>query len=456
MKKYVALLLLVFITQFAVSQNIGIGTTTPHPSAMLDVSSTAKGFLTPRMLKSQRDLIASPATGLLIYQTDNTSGFYFYNGTGWVQLAGGGSSNYWSQTGNNIFNNNAGYVGIGTNKPVSLLTLKTPLYERGITHIRDSSFENGLDSIVFAESIDYTAANIGTTTNHQLNLTTNGINRIQILPTGEVNLSNGGTTNFAKLNVVTGNNSYGISQIGDGGNILSTRIGGVSAGIGTFSNTAMRLFCNSVSAMYIAAANGNVGLGTDSPVDKLTVVSPAGQYGITHTDGNVSVSTLTTGNQGYIGTKSNHPFGIYAGFNIGLTVATNGNVGIGTSTPTNKLEVNGNICATGSIASCSDIRYKTNLLPVSNVLSSLLALNPIYYNWKKDFKGYTDQRQIGFSAQEVEKMYPEMVQTDANGYKAIDYSRLTPVLVEAVKEQQKEIEVLKAKMERLEKFILQK
>ena len=120
------------------------------------------------------------------------------------------------------------------------------------------------------------------------------------------------------------------------------------------------------------------------------------------------------------------------------------------------MEVIGNICATGSIASCSDIRYKTNLLPVSNVLSSLLALNPIYYNWKKDFKGYTDQRQIGFSAQEVEKMYPEMVQTDANGYKAIDYSRLTPVLVEAVKEQQKEIEVLKAKMERLEKLIIQK
>ena len=455
MKTHFLLIVALVVSEWVLSQNVGIGNTTPNASAMLDITSTARGFLSPRMLQAQRDLIASPATGLLIYQTDNMPGFYFYNGAGWVQLAGGAGSNFWSLTGNNIFNNNFGYVGIGTDNPVSLLTLKTPFYERGITHIRDSSFSGGLDSIVFAESIDYNTANIGTATNHQLNLTTNGISRIQILPTGEVNVSDVGTTNFAKLNVVTGNNSYGISQIGDGGNILSTRIGGVSAGIGTFSNTAMRLFCNSVSAMYIAANNGNVGLGTDSPVDKLTVFSPSGQYGVTHTDGNVSVSTLTTGNQGYIGTKTNHPFGLYAGFNIGLTVATNGNVGIGTSTPTQKLEVNGVVCASGFIA-CSDIRYKTNLLPVSHVLASVLALNPIYYNWKQDFKGYTEQRQIGFSAQEVEKLYPEMVQTDANGYKAIDYGRLTPVLVEAVKEQQKEINELKARMERLEKLLGEK
>ncbi|MEP7108582.1 MAG: tail fiber domain-containing protein [Ferruginibacter sp.] len=187
-------------------------------------------------------------------------------------------------------------------------------------------------------------------------------------------------------------------------------------------------------------------------MEKLTVVSPAGQYGITHTDNNVSVSTLITAGNGYIGTKTNQPFSLYAGFNIGLTLATNGNIGIGT--PTHKLEVIGNICATGAIGACSDIRFKTNLLPVSNVLSSVLALNPIYYNWKKDFQGYTDQRQIGFSAQELEKLYPEMVQTDANGYKANDYSRLTPVLVEAVKEQQKEIDELKAKLEKIEKMII--
>ena len=92
--------------------------------------------------------------------------------------------------------------------------------------------------------------------------------------------------------------------------------------------------------------------------------------------------------------------------------------------------------------------------PVTNGLTAVLALHPIYYNWKKDFsdKGFTTQRQIGFSAQEIEKHFPEMVQTDSRGYKAVDYSRLTAVLVEAVQEQQKQIDGLKAESEELKKL----
>lgn len=66
---------------------VGIGTNTPDPSAQLDVSSTERGFLPPRMTTAQRNLIASPATGLLIFQTDNTAGYFFYDGTAWVGLA---------------------------------------------------------------------------------------------------------------------------------------------------------------------------------------------------------------------------------------------------------------------------------------------------------------------------------------------------------------------------------
>ena len=66
---------------------VGIGTT-PVASAALQVSSTSQGVLLPSMTLAQRDLIATPATGLLIFQTDNSPGYYFYNGTAWVALGG--------------------------------------------------------------------------------------------------------------------------------------------------------------------------------------------------------------------------------------------------------------------------------------------------------------------------------------------------------------------------------
>ena len=63
---------------------VGIGTTSPDSSAALDISSTNAGLLMPRMTMTQRDAIATPATGLMIFQTDNTSGYYYYNGSAWV------------------------------------------------------------------------------------------------------------------------------------------------------------------------------------------------------------------------------------------------------------------------------------------------------------------------------------------------------------------------------------
>ena len=72
---------------------VGINSTgsPPHGSAILDVSSTAKGVLVPRMTKAQRDAISSPATGLLVYQTDNMAGYYYYAGANWVSVEGAGA-----------------------------------------------------------------------------------------------------------------------------------------------------------------------------------------------------------------------------------------------------------------------------------------------------------------------------------------------------------------------------
>ena len=69
------------LTAFTQSGSVGIGTTTPNISAALDVQSTDKGILVPRMTTAQRNAIASPASGLMIYQVDGNAGFYFNKGT---------------------------------------------------------------------------------------------------------------------------------------------------------------------------------------------------------------------------------------------------------------------------------------------------------------------------------------------------------------------------------------
>lgn len=68
-------------------QNVGIGTTTPAASAQLDVNSTTKGFLPPRMTTAQRSAIAAPAEGLLVFQTDGTKGYYYFANGAWNNLA---------------------------------------------------------------------------------------------------------------------------------------------------------------------------------------------------------------------------------------------------------------------------------------------------------------------------------------------------------------------------------
>lgn len=93
---------LFFSNQIA-AQNVGVNTTTPNASAMLDVVSTNSGILVPRMTMTQRDAISLPATSLLIYQSDNTPGFYYNSGTPaapvWVMIGGGSAAGEWTDAG---------------------------------------------------------------------------------------------------------------------------------------------------------------------------------------------------------------------------------------------------------------------------------------------------------------------------------------------------------------------
>jgi sugar lactone lactonase YvrE len=75
--------------QKAKAQSVGIGTTSPNPSARLEVNSINQGILIPRLTSAQRSAISNPATGLLVFQTDGTPGFYYYTGANWMSLANG-------------------------------------------------------------------------------------------------------------------------------------------------------------------------------------------------------------------------------------------------------------------------------------------------------------------------------------------------------------------------------
>lgn len=83
-----ALIIMTFfpLGDLAFAQNVGIGTTLPDSSAQLELSSTTKGFLVPRMTAAQRSAIPQPAEGLLIFQTDGAEGFYYYASGVWTRL----------------------------------------------------------------------------------------------------------------------------------------------------------------------------------------------------------------------------------------------------------------------------------------------------------------------------------------------------------------------------------
>jgi hypothetical protein len=212
---------------------------------------------------------------------------------------------------------------------------------------------------------------------------------------------------------------------------------------------------------------GNVGIGTTSPGFKLDVQpntsnarigrAEIGAWPATNTFayfGHEALNHATAGNyallQGssgdtYLNTASGQSIRFRINNTEQMILASNGSVGIGTTSPQEKLQVIGNICATGSVSTCliltnSSRRWKTNISPVENALDKVQQLNGVYYDSKTDGK-----RNLGLIAEEAGKVVPEIVKYEENGKDAqgLDYSRLVALLIEAVKEQQKEINALK-------------
>jgi hypothetical protein len=120
-----------FAQKLVPNDNVGIGTTSPDVSAVLDIQSVDKGLLIPRLTLHQRNAISNPANGLMVYQTNEPSGFYFYNGKNWAPLSGNEAKSIavdiqnWSKTGDAGTNPLTNFLGTTDAQPLIFKTNST-------------------------------------------------------------------------------------------------------------------------------------------------------------------------------------------------------------------------------------------------------------------------------------------------------------------------------------------
>ena len=104
----------------------------------------------------------------------------------------------------------------------------------------------------------------------------------------------------------------------------------------------------------------------------------------------------------------------------------------------------------------SDRRYKTEIKPLERALDKVIMLNGVTYKWRvSEFpeQQFDNNTHIGVIAQDVEEIFPELVSTDENGYKSVQYGNFAPVLIEAIKELKAEKDDLQKQVDELKKMV---
>jgi hypothetical protein len=223
------------------------------------------------------------------------------------------------------------------------------------------------------------------------------------------------------------------------------------------------------------AADGDVGIGTASPDTRLSVLAAGTTFPTTYNIGDVATFVAPSDNFTSIALVKGgiaNPQGLHFGVNQASLfseiqasrdgVATNtlalnrqgGNVGIGTSSPDQKLSVSGDADKSAGGTSWgvfSDERLKDIKGSYSRGLSAVLGLQPVRFSYKKDnaLNLQTDSENIGFSAQALQKLVPEAVTKSPSGYLVVHSDAVLWAMLNAIKEQQAEIQQLKGQIQKL-------
>jgi hypothetical protein len=276
---------------------------------------------------------------------------------------------------------------------------------------------------------------------------------------------------YATLASGIGSTAMGLSTVASGSG--STSMGSSTTSSGYFStalgyNTTAQCYASMVLGRY----NINAGLsdewnfwdpvfviGNGSSADTRSNAMTVYKNGIADFGWFINLNKTSTGDAlkvsdaqaiWYDGTYFSWGYGgTYNVFARKVSVGTTSNPG------SYSLYVSGDAYSTGSWGG-SDIRWKKNLIPLQNVLPELQNLQGVRYNWRTDEypeMNFEKETQIGLVAQEVEKIFPELVRTDGNGYKAVSYEKLSVVLLEGIKEQQQQIKSQQEQIDRLEKMV---
>jgi len=205
--------------------------------------------------------------------------------------------------------------------------------------------------------------------------------------------------------------------------------------------------------------NGRIAIGTTNPAASFHMYAPSSVYSIQQL---MEIAHANSGHRRWAfiaDSTDGAPSAMYlqvqndngtAVTSTPLSLRSNGKVGInGVLFPAWPLEINGSAYASGTFWSNSDVRWKKDIAPLQNSLTRVLQLQGVSYNMRKDKfpkLAFDGGPQVGLIAQDVEKVVPEVVATRDDGFKAISYEKLIPLLIEAIKEQQAEINDLKAKL----------
>ena len=263
---------------------------------------------------------------------------------------------------------------------------------------------------------------------------------------------------MAAGNTVVGNKpvGWGLAANGAVGNLTVN-----GAAIIGYQNFNRGLATGDLEVMGTLVEEGNayfvsrLGIGTLGPSYPLSVVTSAGtgpdqaaaEFANNVPDTGVRINNTSGGGRKWTLFSSGAGSGIGVGnFNIydatagqsRISIDPSGNIGIGTTSPSTSLTVNG--CVTATNISCpSDARLKQNIKPLSYGLREVLRLHPVRWQWKDTT---ATQLNLGLVAQDVEPVLPELVlhNVDAKGSLGLNYEGLIPVLVKGIQEQQAQIE----------------